>query len=147
MKKFFCFLIGILVFTSCQTKTAENQNTEPKEALEMYEPSEMAMLMEQMYAHNLQLQQLIKNKEDLGNFPTDFNKIFIAGFTDASDNDIFFQDNAKIYIELQKDIYQSENPAKAFNKMVDACIRCHQVKCGGPITRIKKLYISPNVQP
>lgn len=142
MNRFFCFLIGILVFTSCQKKVEESQNTEPKEALEAYNPSEMAMLMEQMYAYNLQLKHQIANAEDLGEYPANFDKIFTAEFTDPTDNDDFFQENAKIYIEMQKEIYQSKNPIEAHNKMVDACIQCHQVKCGGPITRIKKLYIS-----
>ena len=147
MKQFFCFLIGILVFTSCQKKVEENQNTEPKEALEMYEPSEMAMLMEQMYAHNLQLKQLISDNEKLGKLPVELDKIYTAHFTDPTDNDDFFQENAQIYVELQTEIYESKNPVEAYNKMVDACIQCHQVKCSGPISRIKKLYISRNAQP
>src|SRR5690606_1418930 len=109
------------------------QNTEPKEALEMYEPSEMAMLMEQMYAHNLQLKQLISDNEKLGEHPIELNKIYTAHFTDPTDNDDFFQEKAQIYVELQTEIYESENPAEAYNKMVDACIQCHQVKCSGPI--------------
>ena len=138
------YLLGISVLLfSCQNKvTEEQEKTEPKEPLELYIPSEMALLMEQMYTHNLQLKHQITNDGELGEYPEQFDKIHTAEFTDPTDNDSFFQEQAQIYIEYQKDIYQSDNPEKAFNQMVDACIQCHQVKCGGPITRIKKLYIS-----
>lgn len=138
------YLLGISVLLfSCQNKvTEEQENTEPKEPLELYIPSEMALLMEQMYTHNLQLKHQITNDGELGEYPEQFDKIHTAEFTDPTDNDSFFQEHAQIYIEYQKDIYQSDHPEKAFNQMVDACIQCHQVKCGGPITRIKKLYIS-----
>lgn len=135
-------MAGILVLASCEQKKEENQNTSPKEPLQVYTPSEMALLMEQMYTHNLQQKHKIENGEDLGEYPKNINKIFEAKFTDPTDNDDFFQDHARIYIEYQKEIYDSEQPAKAHNAMIDACIQCHEVKCGGPITRIKKLYIA-----
>ena len=60
----------------------------------------------------------------------------------TSDNDVFFQENAKKYIDAQKLIYaESENVKENFNKGVDACVTCHKGKCSGPIPRIKKLYI------
>ena len=50
-----------------------------------------------------------------------------------------------LFLETQKDIYKQKDEVsqkKSFNKMVDACIQCHEVKCQGPIDRIQKLYIN-----
>jgi hypothetical protein len=62
--------------------------------------------------------------------------------TDGKDRDAFFEDQAQKFIIAQEQIYKDPKNAIAhFNKGVDACIQCHQQKCGGPIPKIKKLYI------
>jgi len=149
MKKIVLIILSIGIF-SCQNK--EVKKTEDKEAcaidsvkekkFEMYEMSEMASLMEQMYAHNQQLRLRIIKGDTVGKFPEFFNKIYTAEFTTPSDNDAFFKENADKYIAAQKLIYsETENVKENFNKGVDACVTCHKGKCGGPIPRIKKLYI------
>jgi cytochrome c553 len=62
--------------------------------------------------------------------------------TDEKENDAFFKKQAAHFINAQEMIYKDPaNAKKHFNDGVDACIACHEVKCGGPIPRIKKLYI------
>ncbi|UUC43992.1 hypothetical protein [Flavobacterium cerinum] len=149
MKKivFLASLSGVLLFGSCNSKKTEEQKkpaekTEKKD-FKMYEMSEMAALMEQMYVDNQRLKDRIKNGEVVGNFPDHFLKIHKAVMTDESENDAFFKEQAQKFIEAQKLIYEDPKNAKThFNNGVDACIRCHEVKCGGPIPRIKKLYIN-----
>lgn len=151
MKKFFIVLVSLVAIGSCQKKeevsanvkkdTAEVCTTKEKK-FEMYAMSEMASLMEQMYAHNKQLRLRIKNGDTIGTFPKFFNKIYAAKMTSPSDNDAFFKENAKKFIAAQQLIYtDTKNLKENFNKVVDACITCHKSKCGGPIPRIKKLYI------
>lgn len=150
MKKFLILSFSVLLLISCQNKQTEkaeekeacaNDSVKEKE-FEMYEMSEMASLMEQMYAHNQQLRLRIIKGDTVGKFPEFFNKIYSAKFTTPSDNDAFFKENADKYIAAQKLIYsETENVKENFNKGVDACITCHKGKCGGPIPRIKKLYI------
>jgi len=143
MKKVFIFFIAI-VLISCNNKKKEDctaVSTKEKK-FKMYEMSEMAMLMEQMYAQNQQVRLQIINGDSIGKYPEFFNKIYSAKFTSANDNDDFFQENAKKYITTQQLIYsESEKVKENFNKGVDACITCHQGKCSGTISRIKKLYI------
>ena len=136
------FLISILLF-SCQKKQEDIEACSTKEKkFEMYKMSEMATLMERMYAYNYQLKERITKGDTIGKFPEFFNEIYSAKFTSTSDNDAFFQENAKKYIDAQKLIYaESENVKENFNKGVDACVTCHKGKCSGPIPRIKKLYI------
>ena len=140
-------IVLVLVFGlfSCQKKEAkaEKKCTSVKEKkLEMYEMSEMATLMEQMYVDNKRLKERIQKGDTIGTFPKHFLKIFTAKFTDETENDLFFKQKAKDYITAQQLIYSDPKNAKEhFNAGVDACLKCHESKCGGPIPRIKKLYI------
>lgn len=147
MKKIIFAILLLSVF-SCQKKEAKeiapkkdttSCSTKEKK-FEMYQMSEMAALMEQMYAENAQVKKKLENGEKVGDFPEYYNKIFSSKFTDETDNDAFFKTQAKAYIDAQKAFYNL--PSKeTFNKGVTACIACHEQKCGGPIVRIKKLYI------
>ncbi|MES2811873.1 MAG: hypothetical protein V4670_05315 [Bacteroidota bacterium] len=139
MKKIACLII-CLVFLSCDKK--EKVIPKKEKQFEMYEMSEMAMLMEQIYVNNQRLKERITRKEYLGNFPQHFLEIHSAVMTDKQENDSFFKKNAASYIHYQKMIYQDPQKAKEnFNSSIDVCIKCHEVKCTGPIQRIKKLYI------
>jgi len=132
---------------SCQKKEAtkveeEKCTTDKGKKLEMYKMSEMATLMEQMYVDNQRLKERIQKGDTIGQFPQHFLKIHKAVMTDESDNDNFFKEQAAKFIKAQELIYTDpKNAKKHFNEGVDACIKCHQQKCGGPIPRIKKLYI------
>lgn len=148
MKKLVVLLFVFAIIFSCQKNvekteeiTAEPTKTEEKE-FEMYEMSEMALLMEQMYVDNERLKERIKKGDTIGTFPSHFMKIHQAVMTDEQENDAFFKEQAAIFIKSQALIYEDPKNAKEhFNKGIDACIQCHEVKCGGPIPRIKKLYI------
>ena len=140
-------LFIVFCFFSCHKKeqnTADNETSCKKEKkFEMYELSEMASLMEQMYVYNLQIKSKIEKGESVGEFPEFFNKIYTAKFTDSSDKDPFFDEKAKAFIVSQKLIYSdTKNVKQNFNDGVTACITCHEGKCGGPIPKIKKLYLN-----
>lgn len=144
MKKIFLLVLVFVIF-SCQKKEVKAEkkcNSVKEKKLEMYEMSEMATLMEQMYVDNKRLKERIKKGDTIGTFPKHFLKIFTAKFTDETENDLFFKQKAKDYITVQQLIYRDpKNAIKHFNTGVDACLKCHESKCGGPIPRIKKLYI------
>ena len=154
MKKIIYFLGISVVFFSCE-KHSKNETVEvfgieiqSKDSLsddkgdfKMYEMSEMAVLMEQMYVDNERLKARILKKDTLGKFPMHFLAIEQAKFTKGKKGDAFFTEQADKFIAKQMEIYTSKDTIKAFNAMVDQCIACHEVKCGGPIARIKKLYI------
>lgn len=112
------------------------------DGFKMYEMSEMAALMEQMYADNMRLRERIKNGDTIGSFPKHFVNIHSSVMTDPGENDAFFKEHAKKFITAQELIYKDpKNAEKHFNDAVTACVECHQGKCEGPIPRIKKLYI------
>ena len=138
------FILPIIaLFFSCEKKQ-ENCELPAKEEkmFEMYEMSEMARLMEQMYVDNERLKQRIIKGDTIGAFPQHFLKIHKAVMTDKQENDEFFKSHALAFIQSQKMIYEDPKNAKEhFNSSIDECVKCHEVKCGGPIVRIKKLYI------
>ncbi|WP_235827820.1 hypothetical protein [Flavobacterium amnicola] len=135
-------VVASFLIVSCTDKK-ENATLPKKEGkFEMYQMSEMAMLMEQMYADNERLKQRIIAGDTIGKFPQHFLKIHKAVMTDKQENDNFFKLHANMFITSQELIYSDPNNAKEhFNASIDACVKCHEVKCGGPIVRIKKLYI------
>ncbi|WP_396169626.1 hypothetical protein [Flavobacterium sp.] len=144
------FLFVILLFVSCQSKENKAADKEAcpadsktnDDGFKMYQMSEMAVLMEQMYVDNQRLKDRIIKGDTIGKFPQHFERIHQAIMTDGKDRDAFFEDQAQKFIIAQEQIYKDPKNAKAhFNKGVDACIQCHQQKCGGPIPKIKKLYI------
>lgn len=150
MKRIIIAVFISLIIISCNdssSKKVEAENNVTKtdtvgKKFEMYEMSEMAMLMEQMYVDNERLKERIATGDTIGNFPQHFLKIHKSVMTDEDENDAFFKEQAKNFIEAQELIYKdSINAKQHFNDAVSACIKCHEVKCGGPIPRIKKLYI------
>lgn len=149
MKKLFTLLV-LIVISSCAKKqdkpTEESCSSDVKSTksskFKMYEMSEMSALMEQMYVDNQRLKQRILKGDTIGSFPNHFLQIHKAVMTDPNENDTFFKEQAANFIKAQELIYQDPKNAKQhFNDGVNACIQCHEVKCGGPIQRIKKLYI------
>ena len=147
--------LSCMVLASCIKKEAKAEVAVKKEActatqpaegkkkkFEMYKLSEMSLLMEQMYVDNQRLKDRIKKGDTIGEFPNHFLQIHQAVMTDGKENDAFFKQQAAYFIKAQELIYEDPKNAKQhFNNGIDACIQCHQVKCGGPIPRIKKLYI------
>lgn len=148
MKKLSIFLFFIGIGISCQDKntnvnkeTSEINTEKTTSAFTMYEFTEGAMLMEEMFAYNTQLKEKIRSNKDLGEMPEKFKKLPMVDLTEPSDRDEFYLTKANEFLKFQEAIYTAEDPKKAFNQMVSSCIECHQQKCGGPIPRIKRLYI------
>lgn len=142
MKQFLLILLLFSILISCKKDVNSTEKKTEEKKFTMYEMSEMAALMEQMYVDNQRLKERITKGDIIGKFPSHFMKIHKAVMTDESENDAFFKDQAAKFILAQERIYQDPKNAKEhFNAGVDACIQCHQQKCSGPIPRIKKLYI------
>ena len=146
MKKYFVLIIAFLIF-SCNKKVEQSScssesSTKSDKKFDMYQMSEMAALMESMYIENQKLKERIQKGDTIGEFPSHFLQIHKAVMTDETENDAFFKEQAALFIKSQELIYQDPKNAKQhFNDGVNACVRCHEVKCGGPLPKIKKLYI------
>ncbi|MGY0393017.1 hypothetical protein ACW5R3_10715 [Bizionia sp. KMM 8389] len=139
-----CFLVFFLSCNQADNKTVSESSKKKEIVYDMYEPSEMANLMNQMYAYNLEIKEAIIAGEDIHEFPLDFLKIHTAELSDFKKRNETFESFSKLFITAEKELYNphSEMPeADRFNNVVNVCISCHKTECTGPIPRIKKLLI------
>ena len=135
------FIFLFLIQLSCNQSKNLSSNTNDVN-LETANFSEMSRFMNKIYNENKQLKQRISKGDTLGKFPNYFLDINTLSLTRNSDRDEFFTKQAKVFINAQRLIYQKPLEAKEnFNNTITTCIQCHQVKCLGPIPKIKKLYI------
>lgn len=144
MKQLFYLLI-VLVFFACNDKKEQGEITEKVEKVyDMYTPSEMANLMNEMYAYNQQLKKDIINGKIPTEFPEKFLNIHTAQLSDFKSRNETFKSFSNLYIQAEKEVFNpnSEVPIETrFNTAVGVCISCHTTECTGPIPRIKKLII------
>jgi len=142
MKRIILLILVSFFFLSCDaTKKEASKNND--EELVMYEFSEMALLMEEMYKTNEDLKRKIVNKEAIGDFSDKFLNIHSAVLTNPKDRDVSFEIFSKAFIENQQAVFSAspDEVKDQFNLMVNSCIACHKTTCSGPIPRIKKLLI------
>lgn len=142
MNKSLIVVICVFAIISCNSVKKE-EGTDVKEELVMYQFSEMALLMEEMYKFNEDLKVKIINNEDLGEFTDKFLNIHSAVLTDPKDRNGSFEIFSKAFIENQQAIFSVErtNAKEQFNTMVNSCVACHKTTCLGPIPKIEKLLI------
>jgi cytochrome c553 len=150
MKNIILLIVTFFTLVGCQQskETSKEESSTAKDSVgkktfEMYEMSEMALLMEQMYVDNQRLKARLEKGEPAGEFPSHFAKIHSAIMTDSTENDDFFKKQAKVFLDAQQLIYKDPENAKThYSNAIQACISCHEVKCSGPIVRIKKLLLN-----
>ena len=144
MKQFIAIICLLVITSSCQNKVEEPVDKSEKIVYDMYEPSEMANLMNQMYAHNLKIKQDILAGKTPTEFPMDFMKIHSAEMSDFKSRNETFESFSNVFLNAEREIFNedSEVPVEErFNNAVNVCISCHQTECTGPIPRIQKLLI------
>ena len=135
------FVLLALV-TSCTKPVKETVNTVAE--LEMYEPSEMALLMRQIYEYNKMLRNTIKKTDTVVALPEDFTGIYTLTMTDPEERDADYKELADEFLDWQQKALKTAAKDSAivyFNKAVQTCVACHQTRCTGPIPKIKKLLI------
>lgn len=139
-KSILCCLI--LLSFSCNSSEKEVSKRQ-KKVLVMAEVSEMAKLMNEMYAFNESIKQQIINGNLTTSYPKHFNKIHTATLTKSKVKGLDFDLFSKSFIESEKEIFNNsqEDLVLRFNTAINACVSCHNVQCVGPIPRIKKLLI------
>lgn len=106
--------------------------------------SELAILMREMAAITDSLKSDMEHHREIRSMPENLSTILTAKKTDETIDKNIFTPLAQDYLDRVKDFYAAPiNDARAekYNDMVRACVGCHENFCGGPIKRIKKLYI------
>lgn len=149
MKRFLfaaSFAAFALVYGCSQTNNNEDSTAAaPADAAPvMYEPSELASLMRNMYNDNMELKQQIEQGIIPASFPEDFYKIHTAEATKPENINETYKALAAKYLSDMENVVASDEASvkRNFNEMVNTCISCHQIFCQGPIAKIKKLTIA-----
>lgn len=149
MQKVLLYTIAILGLISCkqaeEIKVEEevaNNKEEVNEPFQLYQMSEMASFMEEMYEEHQVLKEQIISGETPDRLNYDLLKLHTARMTDSSAYDEQFKNMAKVFVTYEEKMVTDSTNAKAhYNQAINLCISCHQLKCTGPIPRIKKLLI------
>ena len=143
-------LIGASFFISCQNQEQEEQTdnagTETSEENwepDMYEPSELVLIMRKMHEDNMAMKEEIMAGKAPKAIPEEYHKILTATATNPDELDELYYAMAKVYLndyQAMVDAQPEELIAK-YNNLVKTCVNCHQNYCLGPIPKIEKLYI------
>lgn len=136
-------LVCVLLCFSCKEQHKPLDSKSEKSSFQLYSMSEMALLMEQLYVDNMRIKEAILSDTNIADsLPSHYLNLPTAVLTDPTDRDLFFDKQMTEFLKAQRLVYEkTTNRKENFNAMVQSCISCHQVKCGGPIERIKKLLI------
>ncbi len=142
MRYLTCFLIATFLLSCNSSKEEENKNKKAK--YDMYVPSEMSILMNEMYDYNLLLKKQILDGEIPYDFPLNFLEIHTAELSDFKSRNAVFQSFSSVFLEAEKEIFNRDSTIdlqERYNYAINVCISCHQTECTGPIPKIKKLLI------
>ena len=154
----FSLLLITGILYSCQQQVAEEQvasssedstaSAQESKEPDMYEASELAALMRNMYDRNLELGKQINEGNLPESFPEDFYTIHTAEATPGMVHDTaFFKTMSEQYLLNMNKITEAENQREAkiaYNDMIMTCAGCHQVYCQGPLPTIRKMKLSLN---
>lgn len=138
----FVILLVCVCFLACNQQP--KKETAQKIEFDLYEPSEMANLMNEMYNYNLAIKDSILNGFMPSHFPMEFLEIHKAEMTNGKSRNAVFNSFSEVFLKSQETLYHTSDSTlvkQNFNNMVNVCITCHQTECTGPIPRIKKLLI------
>lgn len=143
--KVFAFAVMLLLCFSCKNETEHKPvEEEKKQELIMYQPSEMASLMNGMYAYNLQIRQQIIDGETPVSMPLDLMKLHSADMSNGHARTAVWNSKIDGFIEAQQTIVDTLSNIELkqrYNAAISNCLACHKTECTGPIPKIKKLLI------
>ena len=137
MRVFVILLISAFGILSCKKETKN------KVPFEMYQTSELAKMMEEMYVFNDTLKQQILSNRVLSEMTFDLEELHTMKMTDRFERDENFNKLAEVYKKYQSQLYNvaQDSLTTVYNNAINTCVVCHQGSCTGPIPRIKKLLI------
>ncbi|WP_426429652.1 hypothetical protein ACPX19_08900 [Winogradskyella sp. HB-48] len=143
--KILALLTLLLLCFNCKNET-ELEATEKKEKPEliMHQPSQMANLMNGMYAYNLQIKQQIVNGEVPASMPLDLMKLHSAEMSNGHARTPVWNSFVNVFIESQKSVVDTLSNVELkerYNATINNCLACHKTECTGPIPKIRKLLI------
>ena len=138
-------LAGLLfLVASCNSSSDSSELENSKFVYDLYEPSEMSLLMNHMFLVNDSIKRQILTGEIPDQFPEEFLNIETAVMSDMKFRTEIFEAYSKVLVDNQMDLFDPgvDVPlVDKYNNTIKTCIACHTTECVGPIPRIEKLLI------
>ena len=143
MRLFFSLTL-LFIIISCNSSGDSSEIENNKFEYDLYQPSEMALLMNHMVLVNDSIKKLILSGEVPEFFPMEFLTIETAVMSETKSRNEVFEAYSKVLIDNQKDLFDPEierSLIDKYNNTINTCIACHKTECVGPIPKIEKLLI------
>ena len=128
---------------SCTLKQKDNIQCDNLSTINPNGSSEMALFMRDLSKKCDTNKVRLKNNQPIS-FNISADKILTAKMTKGHHMDSTYKAFALQFIDQIKAINNEksiERQAFFYNAMIQNCTSCHQNRCPGPITKIKKLYV------
>lgn len=142
--KYLVISLICLLLASC----AGNQNSDECEKPVEYKTSALAAVMRAMHDTLSVVKSDIEQGSSPDSLPYFLNEILSAEATDPSDINDTYKSLANNFLKKRIE-YNRANPElklDGYIGVIDACVSCHEVFCGGPMDKIKRLYLNSSSQ-
>jgi hypothetical protein len=117
----------------CETETIKDPNN----------AKPMALMMRQMAIQADSIKTLIVRGEKPDSLRYPFIRFYLVEPTDPNVLEPQFFENARLFQEAYRNLMSADNNHKQYyNLMINACVKCHESYCSGPLKRIRKLPIA-----
>jgi hypothetical protein len=103
----------------------------------------MALMMRQMAANADSIKSMIMRGEKPDSLRYPFIRFYLVEPTDPNVLQPQFFENARLFQNAYRDLMSAKADHKQYyNLMINACVKCHEQYCSGPLKRIRKLPIN-----
>lgn len=120
--------------TSCESNATIKDPNNPKP---------MALMMRQMAANADSIKATIMRGEKPDSLKYPFIRFYLVEPTDPNVLQPQFFENARLFQTAYRDLMSAKTDHKQYyNLMINACVKCHEQYCSGPLKRIRKLPIT-----
>lgn len=109
----------------------------------VYKPSELALLMRQMYENMKVAGQLLDSNQTIpDSLLTGYETIVSAEATNPDEIDAKFYGFANGWVD-EVNVLRENQTIENYNNVMNSCVHCHSSYCQGPIPKIKRLKLVP----
>jgi len=146
MKRAFFVLLSFAIFSlllfACNGERENSSNHNTKSKYTDYVPTELALLMREMFVEAELIKKQIENGEPISTY-LNHEEILTAHATQPEKAaSAEYKAFAKTYLKNMELLKKAEaNEVRPiYDNMVAQCMSCHKALCPGPMVKIKKLY-------
>ena len=116
-----------------------SKQNKSSEAADMYHPSELSQMMRDMVSWSKETKRLLSKGEIIDDVPQIFYDLANQKATRDEHKEAAFQGMVPEYLDALKGIDRKDSQQDYYDASIQACVTCHSVYCGGPLSLIYQL--------